>query len=111
MERLFALLDKVVENRPENADSAIEELKKQVMALSEEPEPWVTRLVAKYFRGQEEQVMSEGRVWLAAGLSSAKQSMLFAIRDFERDRVQKGESLQIWLNKMKSQHKDLMTQL
>jgi hypothetical protein len=111
VDRLLALLDEAVENQVDDVGSAIEELRKQVVALSEEPEPWVMRQVAEDFPGLEGKAMWEIRAFVTGGLNSEKQSMLFAIRDFERERVERGTSLEMWVSRMKNQYVELMTKL
>lgn len=101
--RLVALIDKVIESQDQDVSTVIGNLRKQVVALNEEPEQALVQEVAESFPSLEEQSKSEIKAGIIGGLKSGKQSMLYAIREYERERVDRGTVLQMWLNRMKRQ--------
>lgn len=111
IKRLVGLIDKVIESRAQDVSTVLGNLRKQVVALSEEPEPALIQEVAESFPSLEEQSKFEIKSGIIGGLNSGKQSMLHSIRDYERERVDRGTVLQVWLNRMKRQYEELLGKL
>jgi hypothetical protein len=109
--RLVALINKMIEGQDQDVSTIIENLRKHVVALSEEPEQAVMQEVAESFPSLGEQSKFEIKAGMIGGLNSGKQSMLHAIRDYERERVDRGTVLQAWLNRMKRQYEELLGKL
>ena len=85
--RLVALIDKIIEGQDQDVSTIIGNLRNHVMALSEEPDQAVMQEVAESFPSLGEQSKFEIKAGMIGGLNSSKQSMLHAIRDYERERV------------------------
>lgn len=109
--RLVALIDKTIEGQDQDVTALIGNLRKQVVALSEEPEEAVIQEVAESFPSLEEKSKFEIKAGIIGGLNSCKQSMLHEIRDYERERVDRGTILQVWLNRMKRRYEVLLGKL
>ena len=109
--RLVSLIDKVTESREQDVSVFVGNLRKEVAALSEEPEQAVIQEVAESFPSLEENSKFEITAGIIGGLKSGKQSMLHAIRDYERERVDRGTVLQVWLKRMKRQYEELLGKL
>jgi hypothetical protein len=109
--RLVALIDKAIESPDQVLSSVIGDLRKEVVGLSEEPEQAVMQEVAESFPSFEEQTKFEIKAGIIGGLKSGKESMLHAIRDYDRERVDRGTVLQVWLNRIKKQYEELLGKL
>jgi hypothetical protein len=107
--RLLDLLQAAQEAQEPDRHKAIERLREQVAALSEEPDERVVIEMVKAFAPVTESQREELRVGLQTGLNDARQSLLFALNDYERGESSSGESanrtsFQQWLSLMKTQY-------
>ena len=103
-QRSVAIIDAIVADAGTDDVAKVARIRSAVASLTEEPEPQMFETLRAKFTGLSDPSLKRAGMWLKSGLRQGKQSMGFALDDFERARTayaHVGFTLAIWWNSRK----------